>query len=147
MEAASETSGYSGTPLARKLGLKAGWRLAVLDGPDDVEALLGDGAPAGLRIVRRLAPPLDAVWLFATERRVLERRLPAVLERLPADGTLWLSWPKKASDVATDITEDVLREVVLPTGWVDTKVAAVDATWSGLRFALRRELRPTGRAS
>jgi hypothetical protein len=141
------SAGYSGTPLVRKLGLKPGWRLAVLDGPADLGALLGDELPAGLRIVRRLAGPVDAVWLFARERRVLERRLPGVLAALAPEGTLWLSWPKKASGGATDITEHVLREVVLPTGWVDTKVAAVDETWSGLRFALRRELRPTPGAS
>jgi hypothetical protein len=134
-------AGYSGTPLVRKLGLKPGWRVAVLDGPGHVEELLGE-LPAGLRLVRRLGGELDAVWLFATERRVLERRLPAVLAALPPEGVLWISWPKQASGVATDIREQTLRDVILPTGWVDIKVAAVDATWSGVRFALRRELRP-----
>jgi hypothetical protein len=125
----------------RKLGLKPGWRVALIDGPPGVEELLGE-LPAGVRLARRLGGSLDAVWLFAVERRALERRLPAVLAALPADGTLWISWPKRASGVATDIAEQTLRDVVLPTGWVDVKVAAVDATWSGLRFALRRELRP-----
>jgi hypothetical protein len=136
------SAGYSGTPLVRKLGFRAGWRVAVVGGPDDLEPLLGE-LPDGLRVVRRLSGRADAVWLFVVTRRELERRLPAALAKLPPDGTLWLSWPKRASGVATDISENVLREVVLPTGWVDIKVAAIDETWSGLRFALRRELRPT----
>jgi hypothetical protein len=134
------SAGYSGTPLVRKLGLRPGWRVALLGGPPGLEQLLGD-LPAGLRIVSRLGAELDAVWLFVRTRADLERRLPGVLARLQDDGTLWISWPKRASGVPTDVTEDVLREVVLPTGWVDVKVAAVDETWSGLRFALRRELR------
>jgi hypothetical protein len=135
-------AGYSGTPLVRKLGLRPGWRVAVLGGPDGLAGLLGE-LPPGLRLVGRLSADLDAAWLFVTTRRELERRLPDVLARLPVDGTLWISWPKRASGVATDVNEHVLREVVLPTGWVDIKVAAVDEVWSGLRFALRRELRPT----
>jgi hypothetical protein len=134
------STGYSGTPLVRKLGLRAGWRVAVLDGPPGLEELLGD-LPARLKIVRRLGAELDAVWLFVLTRRDLERRLPDVLARLQVDGTLWISWPKRSSGVRTDLTENILREVVLPTGWVDVKVAAVDETWSALRFTLRRELR------
>jgi hypothetical protein len=133
-------AGYSGTPLVRKLGLAEGWRVAVLGGPGHLEQLLGE-LPPGLRIVRRLSGELDAAWLFVVTRRELERRLPPVLAHLPQDGTLWISWPKRASGVATDVNENVLREVVLPTGWVDIKVAAIDETWSGLRFALRRERR------
>ena len=133
-------AGYSGTPLVRKLGFAPGWRVAGVGGPEQLEALLGE-LPDGLAIVRRLAGRLDAVWLFVVTRRELERRLPAVLRNLPQDGTLWISWPKRASGVPTDVSENVLREVVLPAGWVDIKVAAIDDTWSGLRFALRRELR------
>jgi len=133
-------AGYSGTPLVRKLGLRPGWRVAVLDGPDGVDDLLGE-LPPGLRLVRRLSGELDAVWIFVVTRRELERRLPGAIGRLPPDGTLWISWPKRTSGVPSDLTEQVLREVVLPTGWVDIKVAAIDETWSGLRFALRRELR------
>lgn len=124
----------------RKLGFRPGWRVAVLGGPEQLDDLLGE-LPDDLRIIRRLGEGLDAVWIFAVERRELERRLRDAIERLPDDGTLWISWPKRSSGVSTDITENVLREVVLPTGWVDIKVAAVDETWSGLRFALRRELR------
>jgi hypothetical protein len=134
------SAGYSGTPLVRKLGFRPGWRVAVLGGPDGLDGLLGP-LPDGLRIARRLGEGLDAVWIFAVARRELERRLPDAIGRLQADGTLWISWPKRASGVPTDITENVLREVVLPTGWVDIKVAAIDETWSGLRFALRRDLR------
>ncbi len=134
------SAGYSGTPLVRKLGFRPGWRVAVLGGPEQLDELLGE-LPAGLRIVRRLGAGLDAIWIFAVSRRELERRVADALGRLPDDGTLWISWPKRSSGVPTDITENVLREVVLPTGWVDIKVAAVDETWSGLRFALRRELR------
>ena len=134
------SAGYSGTPLVRKLGLRPGWRVAVLDGPDGVDDLLGE-LPPGLRLVRRLSGELDAVWIFVVTRRELERRLPGAIGRLPPDGTLWISWPKRTSGVPSDLTEQVLREVVLPTGWVDIKVAAIDETWSGLRFALRRELR------
>jgi hypothetical protein len=141
ISARPDGGGYSGTPLVRKLGLRPGWRIAVLGAPARLEELLGE-LPEGSTLVRRLGGRLDAVWLFATERRVLERRLPAVLAALPPDGTLWISWPKRASGLQTDIGEQTLRDVVLPTGWVDVKVAAVDATWSGLRFVLRRELRP-----
>jgi hypothetical protein len=134
------SAGYSGTALVRKLGFRPGWRVAVLGAPEQLDELLGE-LPAGLRIVRRLGAELDAVWIFAVSRRELERRVSDALARLPDDGTLWISWPKRSSGVPTDISENVLREVVLPTGWVDIKVAAVDETWSGLRFALRRELR------
>ena len=134
-------AGYSGTPLVRKLGLRPGWRVAVLGGPPGLLQLLGE-LPPGLRIMRRLGSGLDAVWLFVDRRQALERRLPDVFAHLQPDGTLWISWPKRASGVQTDVTENVLREVVLPTGWVDVKVAAIDETWSGLRFARRRELRP-----
>jgi hypothetical protein len=134
-------AGYSGTPLVRKLGLRPGWRVAVVGGPSDLTPLLGRDLPDGLEIVNRLDGPVDAVWMFLVWRRELDLNLARALACLPPDGTLWLSWPKRASGVPTDVTENVLREVVLPTGWVDIKVAAIDETWSGLRFALRRELR------
>jgi hypothetical protein len=135
------SAGYSGTPLVRKLGFRPGWRVAVLGAvPENLDELLGE-LPAGMRILRRLGDGLDAAWIFVVSRRELERRVAEALLRLPPDGTLWISWPKRASGVPSDVTENVLREVVLPTGWVDIKVAAIDETWSGLRFALRREER------
>jgi hypothetical protein len=133
-------AGYSGTPLVRKLGIEPGWRVAVVDGPDGLEALLGE-LPDGVELVRGLDGKVDAVWLFATTRGALEGALDGAIASLPRDGTLWISWPKRASGVPSDLNDHVLREVVLPTGWVDIKVAAIDDTWSGLRFALRRELR------
>jgi hypothetical protein len=135
------SAGYSGTPLVRKLGFRPGWRVAILGAvPENLEDLLGE-LPPGVRILRRLGDGLDAAWIFVVTRRELERRVPEVLARLPPDGTLWISWPKRSSGVPSDVSENVLREVVLPTGWVDIKVAAIDDTWSGLRFALRREQR------
>ena len=134
------SAGYSGTPLVRKLGFREGWRVAIVGGPADVAALLGD-LPDGVEIVHRLGGELDAVWMFVVSRHELDVNLAAALACLPVTGTLWISWPKRASGISTDLTESVLREVVLPTGWVDIKVAAIDDEWSGLRFALRRELR------
>jgi hypothetical protein len=131
-------AGYSGTPLAQKLGVKPGARLVVLGGP---AALLPDDVP----VRRRLGPgdgTADVVVAFFTSRRRLEARLPALERAIFPAGGLWLAWPKKASGVATDLTEDVLREVGLPRGLVDNKVCAVDDTWSGLRFVWRKDRRP-----
>jgi hypothetical protein len=132
-------AGYSGTPLWRKLGVREGDRLALLDAPDDLP--LAD-LPAGVDLRRRLGGELDVIVVFTTRRADLARRWPALLRALVVDGGLWVAWPKRASGVATDMTEDVVREVALPTGMVDNKVCAIDATWSGLRCVLRRELRP-----
>jgi hypothetical protein len=136
----SAATGYSGTPLARKLGFKAGFRATYVNAPEGFDALLGE-LPDGVRVLRRLAAPLDLVVCFVTARAELERRLPALRAALAPAGMLWIAWPKRASGVATDMTEDVVREVALPTGLVDTKVAAIDATWSGLRLVVRRALR------
>ena len=108
--------------------------------PDGFDALLGE-LPDGVRVLRQLRGPLDLVICFATARRDLERRLPALRGALAPAGMLWVAWPKRASGVKTDMTEDVVREVALPTGLVDTKVAAIDDTWSGLRLVIRKELR------
>lgn len=132
--------GYSGTPLARKLGIKEGSRLALLGAPEGFEAEL-DPLPAGVTVLRRMAARLDVAVLFATTRGHLERRfLPAARAVAPAGG-LWIAWPKKSSGVPTDLTENVLREVGLPHGLVDTKVCAVTDVWSGLRFVWRVENR------
>ncbi len=103
--------------------------------------------PDAVRLVRRLPPAgpdagVDLAVVFVTSRRELARRFPQVATRLPPAGALWVAWPKRASGVATDLTEDVLREVCLPLGWVDTKVCAVTDVWSGLKFVLRKENRP-----
>lgn len=133
--------GYSGTPLAGKLGIRAGSRVALLGAPAGFDAELAP-LPDGVRILRRLAADLDVAVLFVTERRELERRFPAVARSITPAGGFWIAWPKRASKVPTDVTEDVLREVGLPQGLVDNKVCAVTEVWSGLRFVWRKENRP-----
>ena len=126
-------AGYSGTPLAQKLGIKDGHVVVQLGGPEE---LLPD-----VQVRRRLPKSADVVLFFATERAALERRLPALRAAIEPASTLWVCWPKKASKVATDITEDVVRDVALPRGLVDVKVCAIDEVWSGLKLVIRRELR------
>ena len=133
-------AGYSGRALVDKLGVRTGDRLGVIGAPEGFDATLGS-LPAGTTIRRQLRGPLDLVVSFHTDRADLARRLPALTGATVVDGALWIAWPKKASGVATDITEDVVRAVALPTGLVDTKVCAIDDTWSGLRLVLRKELR------
>jgi hypothetical protein len=133
-------AGYSGTPLARKLGFKPGFAAAYVNAPAGFDALVGQ-LPGDVRVRKQLRAPLDLIVCFVTARRDLERRLPALRGALAPAGMLWVAWPKRASGVPTDMTEDVVREVALPTGLVDTKVAAIDETWSGLRLVIRKELR------
>jgi DUF3052 family protein len=133
-------AGYSGTPLAKKLGIKDGHRVAVLGAP---EGFAIPDLPDGIELnPADRGEPLDVTLSFHTERAELEADLPDLMQALVVDGSLWIAWPKKASKLPTDITEDVVREVALPTGLVDNKVCAVDDTWSGLRLVLRKELRP-----
>ncbi|HEY3144327.1 MAG TPA: DUF3052 family protein [Acidimicrobiales bacterium] len=132
------TAGYSGTPLAKKLGIKPDHRFGLLQAPDGFAI---PDLPKGVFARVQARGPLDVVLSFHTERIDLEQRLPALMRALRVDGGLWIAWPKRASGVDTDITEDVIREVALPTGLVDNKVCAVDDTWSGLRLVLRKELR------
>ena len=132
----SGAAGYSGTPLPRKLGIKEDSRVAVLSAPDDFDATLGS-LPDGVVVRRRLRGPLDVVVFFTTSRAQLERRIEALRAALDPAGRLWVAWPKRASGVATDVTEDVVREVGLAHRLVDNKVAAVDATWSGLQLVIR----------
>jgi hypothetical protein len=135
-------AGYSGTPLARKLGIKEGFSVAAL-GPAPATLLESIAPlPNGVRWKRQARPPLDLVVAFFTERHAVARRWPTLTAAVGPDGTVWVAWPKRSSGVATDLTENALREALLPTGWVDTKVCAIDDTWSGLRFVLRKDLRP-----
>ncbi len=136
----SAGSGYSGTPLVRKLGFKAAMRVHFAAAPDAFPALLGD-LPDGVRVLARPAAGLDLVVLFVGERRELERRLPGLQGKLQPAGMLWIAWPKRASKVTTDMTEDVVRDVALPRGLVDVKVCSIDETWSGLKLVTRKELR------
>ena len=133
-------AGYSGTPLPKKLGIKDGTRFATKHAPDGFADTLGE-LPPDAEWRRQVRVGLDVVIGFYTARSTMVREWPKLTAAVAPDGAVWISWPKKASKVPTDITEDVLREEFLPTGWVDTKVCAVDEVWSGLRFQLRRELR------
>ncbi|GID32535.1 DUF3052 family protein [Paractinoplanes brasiliensis] len=135
-------AGYSGTPLYRKLGIKPGHRVVLLDAPASFAGAL-DGLPAGVVQVSGLAvdAAADVIVLFVTERQELLARLDQVRAGMAQDGGFWVAWPKRASKVPTDITEDVVREVALPTGLVDNKVCAIDEIWSGLRLVIRRENR------
>jgi hypothetical protein len=134
------TAGYSGTPLAQKLSLKDGLRTWWWAMPDSVrDEIEGDGVA-----VQRLdtpEPPIDAAHIFVTKRAVLDCELRLLLPLLAPAGFVWVSWPKKAAKVETDITEDTIREVALPLGLVDVKVCAVDATWSGLKLVIRKSAR------
>jgi hypothetical protein len=136
-------AGYSGTPLPRKLGIKEGFRVALAGAPDSFGPEL-EPLPDGVHLIRRLraGAEIDLALLFVTRRSDLARRFQELATHLPPAGALWVAWPKRTSGVATDLTEDVLREVCLPLGWVDTKVCAVTDVWSGLKFVLRRENRP-----
>lgn len=134
------TAGYSGRPLAAKLGLKPGqkaWRSGM---PAAVAADIEEALP-GYRFEDEPGPGLDVAHLFAESRAELERSLALLRPMLAPAGMIWVSWPKKASGVPTDITEDVVREAAFPHGLVDVKVCAVDETWSGLKLVIRKALR------
>ncbi len=133
-------AGYSETPLAKKLGIKAGHFVAAVNDPGGfVESLYP--LPDEVSIVDGTEQPLDVVVFFTTARARLESALWGLSRAVFPAGGLWIAWPKKASKVATDMTEDVVHEVALPTGLVDNKVCAIDDTWSGLRLVHRKELR------
>ena len=134
------TAGYSGTPLAKKLSLKDGQRVWWDGMPASVQDEIA-GERLNLDLLRAPEPPIDAAHIFVTERANLEAQLHRLMPLLGPDGFIWVSWPKKASKVPTDITEDTIREVALPMGLVDVKVCAVDETWSGLKLTKRRALR------
>jgi len=131
-------AGYSGTPLPKKLGIKAGHRVALLGAPKGFEATLGE-LPAGtiLRSSVRSGDALDVVVLFAKDKAALKTGFGAAKAALAADGGFWIAWPKKASGVSTDLTEDVIRADALAASLVDNKVCAIDETWSGLRLVYR----------
>jgi len=134
-------AGYSGTPLPQKLGIKEGHQLALLASPDGFEKTLG-ALPLGVTVRETVAgKPLDVVVLFVTARKQLEKQLAAVRKAMAPACGFWVAWPKKASGLVTDMTEQVVRDVALPTGLVDNKVCAIDETWSGLRLVIRVELR------
>jgi hypothetical protein len=134
-------TGYSTTPLVRKLGIKPGARVAFPAAPGGFAELL-DPLPEGVAVSERVRGPLDVIVFFTMSRTELEQRAPALKRALDPAGRLWVAWPKRASKVPTDVTEDVVRDVALPLGLVDNKVAAIDETWSGLGLVVRLRDRP-----
>lgn len=141
------SAGYSGTPLAKKLGIASERTVCLLGAPDGFPEVLATTLPDGVTIRTRAAGTADVIVTFHTSRKALEARVDALLRVLDVDGGLWIAWPKRASGVPTDITEDTVREVFLPLGLVDNKVCAIDDTWSGLRVVWRKELRAGRRAA
>ncbi len=130
-------AGYSGTPLPQKLGIKPGLTVITIDAPPNYGGLLG-AIPEGVSFSNRLQPDSNFVHVFIRNRTELEKRLSLLRQKIADTGTVWISWPKKSSGVSTDVTEDVVRSVALPLGFVDVKVCAIDQTWSGLKLMVRR---------
>lgn len=133
-------AGYSGTPLAKKLGVKAAARLFVPNAPADYPQLLAP-LPPGVQFDARASAATDIAHVFVTRQQALQTQLVALRRTLRPDAMVWVSWPKKASKQPTDVTEDRIRDIALPLGFVDVKVCAVDAVWSGLKLVVRKELR------
>jgi len=134
------SAGYSGTPLARKLGIKEGFAVAAVNAPEDLEELLSP-LPSGVTIADTPTFNCDLIHFFTNSRDELAEGLAAYMKLIKQDGAIWVSWYKKAARLPTEITEDVIRDVCLPLGLVDIKVCAVDEKWSGLKLVIRRENR------
>ena len=133
-------AGYSGTPLAKKLGIKEQFAVYVRNAPENYQDLVAP-LPTGVTFKKRLTNDLDMIHFFSKEKKELAKYLPGYMDRIKRNGMIWVSWPKKASKVPTTITEDVIRELALPIGLVDIKVCAVDDIWSGLKLVIRKKLR------
>jgi hypothetical protein len=133
-------AGYSGKPLTQKLGIKPGFRIFADGSPKPYRDVVGE-LPAGAKLVARAAAPLDLVHLFATEAAGLAGKLRGFRAAVAPDGMIWVSWPKKASGVATDLSDVVVRDIALPLGLVDVKVCAIDEVWSGLKFVIPKAQR------
>lgn len=133
-------AGYSGTPLPKKLGITECTQVALIGAPAEYASLLG-ALPVGARLGVSLSLETDLVHVFVTQREELAAHLTKLRRRIRDDAAVWVSWPKKASRVTTTVTEDVIRELALPLGFVDVKVCAVSETWSGLKLVIRKELR------
>lgn len=132
--------GYSGTPLPQKLGIKPGLTVVTINAPTNYRRLLGP-IPGDVTFSGRLRPGSSFVLVFIKRRSELERRLAILREKVADTGTVWVCWPKRSSGVPTDVTEDIVRAVALPLGFVDVKVCAIDETWSGLKLMIRQENR------
>ncbi len=133
-------AGYSGTPLAKKLGIKPGMIVHVVNAPGDYAGLL-DPFPENVMILSKPELELDLVHVFTKSRSELVASLKALQKKIKQSGIIWVSWPKKSSGVPTEVTEDTVREIALPLGLVDVKVCAVDEIWSGLKLVIRKENR------
>jgi len=133
-------TGYSGTALAAKLGIKAGMELHVVNSPEGYRELVAP-LPDGTRVVSTLSSSTDIVHVFSSRKAELLSMLRTCREQLKPTATVWVSWPKKAAKLPTDITEDTIREIALPLGFVDIKVCAVSEIWSGLKLVVRKKLR------
>jgi hypothetical protein len=133
-------AGYSGTPLAKKLGIEEQTKVVAVDAPKGYRALL-EPLPAAVRFSSKADKTTDVVHMFTTRKSALMRGLASYRKKLDPNAAVWVSWPKKSAKVPTDITEDVVRDVALPLGFVDIKVCAIDDVWSGLKLVVRKELR------
>lgn len=133
-------TGYSGTPLAKKLGIKERTSVVAVDAPKGYRRLL-EPLPAAVRFSSKIDKTTGIVHIFSTEKAQLSHQLASYRKTLGPSAAIWVSWPKKSAKVPTDITEDVVRAVALPLGFVDVKVCAVDDVWSGLKLVVRKELR------
>jgi hypothetical protein len=136
----STVAGYSGTPLAKKLGIDERTSLVAVDAPNNYRALL-EPLPEAVRLSTRIDDTTDIVHVFSTKKAALARALASYRKKLKPGAVVWVSWPKKAAKIPTEITEDTVREFALPLGFVDVKVCAVDDIWSGLKLVVRKGLR------
>ncbi|HYE63332.1 MAG TPA: hypothetical protein VD997_15175 [Phycisphaerales bacterium] len=138
-------AGYSGTPLAQKLGIKAGARVLLMSAPSEFEATLGKLPEGAVITLRAGKAPAQVIVLFCKDLKTLEAKFDGARAALDESGGLWVAWPKKASGVRTDLTEDIIRDLALAAGLVDNKVCAIDETWSGLRVVVRVKDRTGGK--
>ncbi len=137
-------AGYSGTPLPQKLGIKPGLTVVAINPPANYRRLLGQ-IPDSITFSERLKSGSSFVHLFTSRRSEMQKKMSILRDKISDNGAIWVSWPKKSSGISTDVTEDVIREIALPFGFVDIKVCAVDETWSGLKLMIRRENRKSRR--
>ena len=137
-------AGYSGTPLPQKLGIKPGLMVVTINPPANYRRLLGQ-IPDSVTFSERLKSGSSFVHLFTSRRSEMQKKMSILRDKISDNGAIWVSWPKKSSGISTDVTEDVIREIALPFGFVDIKVCAVDETWSGLKLMIRRENRKSRR--
>ena len=133
-------AGYSGTPLSKKLGFREGTTLFLVNAPKDYLKLVSP-LPAGVKALNAMTAEIDIVHIFSTKVVELEKALQSAIDQLKDDGMIWVSWPKKTSKVASEVSENTIRALALPLGLVDVKVCAVDSVWSGLKLVIRKELR------